>query len=189
MRRSSLNMLRAVWSRIETETLPLECVELVGIAAACESVPGVMAEAGVYKGGTAAMLLETTPKEIHLFDTFSGLPASEGRFRTGQFPGSLEQVKHSLSPYLNRVHFHPGVFPQSARGLEDLRFSFVHLDLDLYDSTLAALDWFWPRLNLGGVLLSHDYPSSPGVVRAFSDFGRPPFPMSGQQCFLVKTQV
>jgi hypothetical protein len=50
-----------------------------------------------------------------------------------------------------------------------MRLSFVHLDLDLYDSTLAALEWFWPRLEKGG---------SSTYVRAFT--------LSGNQCLAVK---
>ena len=47
---------------------------------------------------------------------------------------SLEQVRALLSPY-PEVHFHPGLFPGSAEAVADRRFSFVHLDLDLGEST------------------------------------------------------
>jgi O-methyltransferase len=62
--------------------------------------------------------------------------------------------------------------------------------MDLYAGTKAALEWFWPRLSRGGAILSHDYPLSDGVVRAFHEFfdSRPePFvPLSGGQCVAVK---
>lgn len=99
-------------------------------------------------------------------------------------------VRRNLTPWSDRLEFHPGYFPDSAQGLEDLAFSFVHLDLDLYQSTVDALRWFWPRLMPGGVLLSHDYPLSDGVVRAFDEFfANQPilfFPLSGQQVLAVK---
>jgi hypothetical protein len=52
------------------------------------------------------------------------------------------------------------------------RFCFVHLDVDVYQSTLDGLEFFFPRLQTGGVLLSHDYNSvsCPGVRRAFDEY-------------------
>lgn len=170
---------------------PLECTELYNAVHACEKIPGDMAEAGVYKGGTAAvMLAASTAKRLHLFDTFAGLPHAESGFAAGEYPGSADEVLRNLSPWTNRIDLHQGLFPDSAAGLEALRFSFVHLDLDLCDSTLSALEWFWPRLTPGGILLSHDYPLVAGVVRAFHVFfdGRvePFVPLSGNQCVAVK---
>lgn len=178
--------------KIPLATTPLECVELFQAAMACHKIQGDMAEAGVYRGGTAAILLSASAeKRLHLFDTFAGLPSSEGKFEKGDWTGTLAEVKRDLSEWHDRLDFHPGFFPESAVGLEDLRFSFVHLDLDLYASTISALEWFWPRLNRGGALLSHDYPSSDGVVRAFHEYfdprGEVVFPLSGDQCFAVKT--
>lgn len=149
-----------------------------------------MAEAGVYRGGTAAIMLSASQKRLHLFDTFEGLPHGEGEFEKGEWEGSVAEVRKNLGEWIDRVEFHPGLFPASAAGMSDHRFSFVHLDLDLYDSTHAALEWFWPRMEVGGILLSHDYPFSNGVVRAFHEFfdGRtePFLPLSGNQCLAVK---
>jgi O-methyltransferase len=77
--------------------------------------------------------------------------------------------------FTGAVALRKGLFPDSAIGLEQMRFWFVHLGLDLYDSTAAALEWFWPRISSGGILLSHDYPLIDGVVQAFHEFfdGRP----------------
>jgi len=170
---------------------PLECTELYGAVAACEKIPGDMAEAGVYRGGTAAVMLAASKsKHLHLFDTFEGLPHGEGKFETGEWLGSVDDVRTNLSQWPDRVALHKGLFPASAAGLEPARFSFVHLDLDLYDSTLAALEWFWSRLVSGGILLSHDYPLVDGVVRAVHEFfdnkTEPFIPLSGNQCLAVK---
>lgn len=171
---------------------PLECTEIYNAVAACEKIPGDMAEAGVYRGGTAAVMLAASPnKRLHLFDTFEGLPHGEGEFAAGEWRGSVNDVRGNLSRWSDRIECHPGLFPASASGLESDRYSFVHLDLDLYDSTLAALKWFWPRLEKGGILLSHDYPLVDGVVRAFHGFfderTDPFIPLSGNQCLAVKT--
>jgi O-methyltransferase len=170
---------------------PLECTEIFNAVKACEKIPGDMAEAGVYRGGTAAvMLAASATKRLLLFDTFEGLPHAGDGFAAGEYCGSTEDVCENLSRWATRIEIHKGFFPDSAAGLDTLRFSFVHLDLDLYDSTAAALEWFWPRINPGGILLSHDYPLADGVVRAFHEFfgDRPePFiPLSGNQCLAVK---
>jgi len=158
-------------------------------AKACEKIPGDMAELGVYNGATAEIMLKACSKTLHLFDTFEGLPDSEGKFDKGEWNGSLDSVKRNLSPWHSRVDYHVGLFPQSAAQFEST-FSFVHLDADLYSSTKAALEWFWPRMNPGGAILSHDYPISEGVVRAFHEFfanKRETFvPLSGSNCVAVK---
>jgi hypothetical protein len=191
LRSSALRAVRESHERANTSTTPLECVELYTAVGAAEKVVGDMAEAGVYLGGTALVMLSASGKRLHLFDTFAGLPHEEGPvFHAGGWAGSVETVGRNLDQHADRVEFHPGLFPGSAADLGHLRFSFVHLDLDLYDSTLAALEWFWPRLVPGGMLLSHDYPLSAGVTRAFDEFfaGRPePFvPLSGNQALAVK---
>jgi O-methyltransferase len=179
-------------SRIKGGTTPLELIELHNAVTAWEKIPGDLAEAGVYKGTTAALMLSAShDKKIHLFDTFEGLPDSENQFKMGGWAGSLGEVRRNLDAWSDRTVFHSGFFPASATGLEGSRFSFVHLDMDLYQSTIDALHWFWPRLNAGGALMSHDYPQSAGVVQAFHEFFDstpvPIFPLSGQQCMAIKT--
>ena len=70
---------------------------------------------------------------------------------------------------------------------------FVHLDLDIYQSTLDALGFFYPRLTKGGILISHDYRrlSAPGVKKAFQEFFankvEPVVLLWDTQCLIVKT--
>jgi O-methyltransferase len=190
LRAKALRAVRLARERTYISTTPLECAEIYSAVGACEKTPGDMAEAGVYLGGTALVMLAASSKRLHLFDTFEGLPHEEGRFPAGGWAASVAAVKRNLAQYEDRVEFHPGLFPASAAELGHLSLSFVHLDLDLYDSTLAALEWFWPRLEAGGILLSHDFPLSDGVVRAFDEFfagrGEPFVPLSGNQCLAVK---
>jgi predicted O-methyltransferase YrrM len=67
------------------------------------------------------------------------------------------------------VEFHPGWIPQSFAGLREMTYRFVHLDLDLHDPTLAALEYFYPRMVKGGILVCDDY-SWPGARKAIEDF-------------------
>jgi hypothetical protein len=191
-RAEALTSVTRARSLAYTATTPLECVELHNAVRAVSKVPGEMAEVGVYLGGTAALILDAMPeRHLHLFDTFSGLPDGGDYLQQGEYAGSKESVERTLSAYKDRVTFHPGLFPSdTGHEVEDLRFSFVHLDMDLYEGTLGALRFFWPRMNPGGILLCHDYPQIGGIVRAIHEFfaGEPEssLPLSGQQCLAVK---
>ncbi|MBN2578423.1 MAG: class I SAM-dependent methyltransferase [Pirellulales bacterium] len=155
---------------------------------------GAMAEVGVYEGGSARLLCEVKgDAELHLFDTFEGLPRGTTHdrsvHRVNQYPCSLESVQGYLKDYPN-VHFHQGLFPDSAQDLEKKTYSFVHLDVDLYESTLAGLEYFYPLLIPGGVILSHDYSLLVGVRKAFDEFLRDkrerPVELPSTQCMLIK---
>lgn len=137
-------------------------------------IKGAIAEVGVFKGGSAHLISSAKgERELHLFDTFEGLPPVSTQydplFREGTFKGSLEEVQAVLAGVQN-IQFHKGLFPDSAAGLEHLRFAFVHLDVDLYESTRSCLAWFYPRMMPGAMLISHDFVDAEGVRRAFREF-------------------
>jgi hypothetical protein len=58
--------------------------------------------------------------------------------------------------------------------LENEKFAFVNLDMDLYLPTLKALQFFAPRLTHGGVIQVHDYfhPDLPGVKQAVDELSQ-----------------
>ncbi len=151
-----------------------EAFLLHSIAGAQSLLDLPMAEVGVFEGGSARIICEAKRDQpLHLFDTFHGLPQpgemERHLLRRGQYSSSVEAVKSLLSSYC-RVYVHPGEFPESARGLEGLQFGFVHLDVDLYRSTLSSLEFFYPRMAPGGIILTHDYSILPGVACAFNEF-------------------
>lgn len=51
-------------------------------------------------------------------------------------------------------------------------FCFVNIDTDLYDSILSGLEFFYPKMCKGGVILIHDYFSLGyiGVKKAVDTF-------------------
>lgn len=160
-----------------------------------EKIKGDIAEVGTYRGGSAKIICEAKGNRVlHLFDTFEGLPElspndNPQQFHKGQFIASFEDVKNYLKNYPN-VHFYKGLFPSTADPIKNKKFSFVHLDVDLYETTLASIKFFYPRMNKGGIILSHDYINAPGVRKAFDDFFKdktePVIEMSGRQCLIVK---
>jgi len=42
------------------------------------------------------------------------------------------------------------------------KFAFVHLDVDLYETTKFCIQFFWPRLSKGGIMMIHDYNHAEG---------------------------
>lgn len=193
---------RAKWMRevlqIRSErTLLLsagEACQILSAITATAHLPGDIAELGVAYGASAKLIAtHADTRTVHLFDTFAGLPApAEGdseKFRAGDFKSQLDSVKTYLTG-LN-CHFYQGLFPATAGPVSASRFSFVHLDVDLYESTRAGLEFFYPRMTPGGIIISHDFLSADGVNRAFEEFfedkpERPIELISGYQCMVVK---
>ena len=63
-----------------------------------------------------------------------------------------------------------GDFRDTCETIKDKKFSFVHLDVDLYDTTMFCLEFFYPRMVAGGIILSHDYQNNQGVNKAINEF-------------------
>ena len=137
-----------------------------------DEVPGAAAELGVYRGGFAGCINALLPERtLYLFDTFAGFDEAEAG---GDNAGFVQAHRNTGADRVLRCMPHPekiivrqGLFPASLGRLEE-RFALVSLDVDLEESTLAGLRWFYPRLNPGGYILLHDFnsPRLPGVKRA-----------------------
>ena len=147
-----------------------------------KSIEGDIAEVGVFQGDFAKhMNALFAAKTLYLFDTFEGFDKrdldSESRevkeyFSEGHLGDTSIELVMSKMPNPSKVVIKKGYFPQTAAGLENERFCFVNLDPDLYEPILAGLEFFYPRLSRGGVILIHDYFNSayPGVKRAVDEF-------------------
>lgn len=135
---------------------------------------GDFAEVGVYEGSSAKVICAAKGiKRLHLFDTFEGLPevrSIDKLYKKGDYSCSELKVRNYLEGE-NNITFYKGLFPQETGESVGLtEFSFVHLDVDIYQSTLDSLEFFYPRLTQGGIILSHDYAQSEGVKKAFTEF-------------------
>ncbi len=173
---------------------PDEAYMLYATVERTAKIPGDLAEVGVFQGRSARLICEAKgDRELHLFDTFEGLPRPgehDDSFQEGQYACSLDAVREYLHSH-SGVRFYKGYFPATAGPASQCSFSFVHLDVDLWESTHSALEFFYPRMNSGGVILSHDYVQFPGVRKAFDEFfenkPEPVLELGGNQCLVVKT--
>lgn len=187
-------------SFVEGHTLvdDVRCFILYQLGRQAASIPGDVAEVGVYKGGTAMLLSRTfaaTGKDVHLFDTFLGMPPTDPEkdlHRAGDFSDtSLDAVKDYLSEFDN-VKFYPGRFPDTAAGLRDNRFAMTHIDVDIYQSVNDCMEFFYPRLAPGGIMVFDDYGfvTCPGAKQAVDEFfaEKPEWPcyLPTGQCVVIK---
>ena len=144
----------------------------------CSNLKGDFAELGVYKGGGCKLISLTNKmnKKIYGFDTFEGFPELDKQknptWKAGQLNDApFEQVKKYIND--DNVILIKGVFPETVKDIpENTQFSFIHIDTDLYEGTLAGCEYFYDKIIPGGVLLVDDYGflSCPGVDHAINEF-------------------
>lgn len=148
---------------------------------------GDTAECGVYRGlGSwiirryAEMLPRHAAYAHHLFDSFAGLstptPADRPEpgvrpWRPGDMRWGLEDVRAALARWSD-LAFHQGWIPACFEAASEARFAFVHIDVDLYEPTRAALAFFYPRLTPGGIIIIDDdgFLTCPGARQAVDEF-------------------
>jgi O-methyltransferase len=167
------------------------------LAKAFAHISGDMAECGVRFGRTAHLMLTAAPgKHLYGFDSFQGLPQPKEHDGFGWAPGELASAEtiaeRNLEQHRGRYSLYKGWIPDRFKEVADKRFSFVHVDVDLYRPTLDSLEFFWPLLNHGGILLCDDYGSKrcPGARKALDEFaasvGQQAAELTTMQAFLVK---
>jgi len=165
-----------------------------------------MAEIGVYRGGSAFVISEALKQAkiieptFYMVDTFTGMPfvseKDEGFHHVGEF-GDLDynKVKFSLEGIRENNKVFKGLLkPDFINHAPDLKYSFVHIDVDVYQSVIECLEYFWPRMMIGGMILLDDphMSSCPGALKALNDFlplvkdGSVSFKLPTRQAFLMR---
>lgn len=191
---STFDLIKKNKRERETWVTYNEAYQIAMLVKNTQKISGDVAEVGVFKGGTAKIISKLKGKKnLYLFDTFEGLPDrtrhDDAVYYKGRFSIFFEEVK-SYFKSEKGVYFYKGIFPQTACPIEKKHFSFVHLDVDLYKSTLDSLKFFYPRMSKGGVIISHDYMTIEGVRKAFDEFFKDKpeviIELSGSQCVVVK---
>jgi O-methyltransferase len=158
-----------------------------------EKVGGIIGEAGCWRGLSSYLLLAARdhgvdwfpkPKFLQIFDSFEGLskPSRDdlGHYSEKDMQGRFSCPQHVVFNNLSQDEkftrfglakgWIPNILTDSYAKKEV--FSFVHIDVELYKPTYESLKFFWPRLNLGGVIVVDDcgYLSFPGSNKAMTKF-------------------
>jgi O-methyltransferase len=155
-------------------------------ARVARNVPGDTAECGVRFGTSSFFILNglnDPGKEHHIFDSFEGLsePSDEDHpsenersaWKSGDLTADEQVTRKNLAAFPN-CRYYKGWIPERFDEVSDRRFSLVHIDVDLHDPTKDSLEFFYPRMNAGGIILCDDYGFSecPGATRAMDEFFR-----------------
>ena len=134
-------------------------------------------------------------KRVIGFDTFEGfvnlaekdgLPNEKrgkvvGGWNSSDFLPTLQKLveitqRDSMVPRVKRVELVKGdasvSIPEYVKANPGIRISLLHLDMDLYDPTLAALRHLYPLVSPGGIVLLDEYGMDgfPGESAAFDDY-------------------
>lgn len=150
-------------------------------------VEGAVADLGAYRGDISWQLNALMPERtLYLFDTFTGYDErdvkkeQEGGYseaKVGEYAltkREYERVEERLlsrMPYPDRVVIRKGWFPETAFELEEETYALVHMDTRLYQPTYGGMQYFWPRMNKGGVIVLSGYEDGKqeGVRQAMRD--------------------
>jgi O-methyltransferase len=196
---------REIYDKVKDHTGIAEdrCYMLHRLSQHCSHLDGDFAECGVYKGGSAFLIALTleqigTPyKELHIFDTFKGMPDFADQDPSCHVEGHMGDISlDAIRDYLRVfpfIVFHPGVIPETFEAVKEKRFAFVHVDVDLYRSTRDCCAFFYDGLVRGGMMVIDDY-GFPGyklaAKRAVDEFfhGKPenPIALRTGQCIVIK---
>jgi len=174
-----------IWDLVRTSSLLSEMKAYVIYKLACRTatLPGDAIELGVYRGGLSFMLgllYETigSTKQVLMCDAFeAGLPPPDRRvdraYTAGSMASSVVEVFALRSKFgLDaRCVIHRGLFADTLPRLDaNQRFSFAHVDCDLYAGARDGLSYVYPRLVDGGVVVVDDYyDESHGVMTALNE--------------------
>jgi O-methyltransferase len=145
-----------------------------------QKVPGDTAECGVHLGSSSFLICQSNQqsglnKTHHGFDSFEGLSkptAEDGSYwKSGDLSVPVDVTKKNLSDFKN-VKLYQGWIPTRFKEVEQNKFSFVHVDVDILEPTRDSIEFFYPRLSNGGVFLCDDYgfTSCPGVTKTLDEF-------------------
>jgi hypothetical protein len=196
--------LCAIVDRVQPETMtsPEKIAALVEAAryVSRHRIPGDVVECGVWRGGSmkavALTLLDLgdTDRELHLFDTFEGMPppgANDARTtEVGAVPAErllaesdktsliwavagMDVVRQTMAETgypSDRVHLHPGLVEDTTPDQAPETISLLRLDTDWYASTRHELEHLYDRLSPGGVLILDDYGGWDGARKATDEW-------------------
>jgi len=142
-----------------------------------KNAPICYLEFGVEKGRSMNKWLQINNNynsQFFGFDTFTGLPEKWATFVRTLPAGTFDTKERKPCIHDKRVRFIKGLFQMS---LPKFFLSFktnlriiVHLDADLYSSTLYGLCKIDPYLKTGSILIFDDFTTANHDFRAFYDY-------------------
>lgn len=143
------------------------------------SAEGLVLEFGVFYGNSIRMLAQASQDVVHGFDSFQGLPVAwevDSAKEVVEAAGTY--TMHGMLPEVpDNVRLHVGLFGDSLPSfLEEHRgpIRLLHIDCDLYASTVTIFEQLGDRIQPGTVIVFDEYLCYPNwredEYRAFQEF-------------------
>jgi O-methyltransferase len=130
-------------------------------------------EFGVFKGESISWWVQKNinpNSSFYGFDTFKGLPEKWGNYTKGDFYSNIPNITDT------RVKFIKGLFQDTLHGFlknfNEGKRLVIHLDADLFSSTLFVLTSLAPILNKGDIILFDEFNVPNDEFSAFEIFCR-----------------
>jgi len=152
-------------------------------------VEGDVVELGCHEGKTALILQKTldqlgSAKELHVYDSFEGLPEKTShdgdKMVSGQLKTTEDKLKFNFQKFsIKEPVIHKGWFKDTLPKGLPATLCFAHLDGDFYSSIKESLEYIYPKLSKGAVVVVDDYCDPeildvsnilPGVKKACDEF-------------------
>ena len=150
----------------------LELIELQFERIATEGIVGDLIEAGVWRGGAIIFMRAllkahgVTDRQVIAADSFAGIPQST-KFRhdtvnswTDRWEAGLPEVRAAIARFGlldDQVELLEGYFADTLQGLAGRELALIRLDSDSFESTETSLQYLYPLLNRGGVVIIDDW--------------------------------
>jgi O-methyltransferase len=117
------------------------------------------------------------PVTFYLCDTFQGVVktgAQDRQYTGGEHADTSQDLVAALANKLglSNIKILTGTFPEeTGHVVAGLTFRMCHIDVDVYESGREILNWVWPRLVSGGIVVFDDYGflSTGGITRLVNE--------------------
>jgi O-methyltransferase len=126
---------------------------------------------------------DISDRQVWVADSFEGLPppdpekypvdVGDPHHAYKELMISLDQVKSNFAKYGlldNQVCFLKGWFCDTLPSASIDKLAILRLDGDLYQSTMEALVYLYPKLSRGGYVIIDDYGAIPSCRQAVHDY-------------------
>lgn len=133
-------------------------------------LPGDFVECGVNTGILSLAVctyidFNSTGKHFFLFDTFSGVPESQMSeterpsctFTNDTFYEECFELARSNFRHFPNAQLVRGVVPDSLYQVDIDQVCYLSIDMNIVEPEVAAMEFFWPKLVHGAVVLLDDY--------------------------------
>jgi hypothetical protein len=178
-------------------------------------VPGALVECGVFKGTSLVRFAifrelfgNAYSKKIIGFDTFDKFPETQffqdevPRNKFVQTAGiesiSIQQLMEVLSHKRTEANVELvagnilNTVPEYLEKHPELKISLLNLDTDIYEPAVVILEYLFPKITTGGILILDDYGVFPGETKAVDEYFHrqnveiKKFPFCMTPCYVVK---